>query len=296
LRDISPYKGTPGDPLDAWFAQLDLNYDDFVTVQGATELRFVAAAARTLQEAAVVWWQSLPAASRPTTWSTMKAALRQQFQPVDTEERARDSLMQLKQTAKQSVVEYAGTFRRLLTRCGPSFASAPAMRDFLTERFISGLHSADIRRELKKSATKGLNAAIEMATRLDHFEDSDPESDLDPPASGLAAADATPAGALRSPSEDTDLTTLTRRVTELEATVRSLVAAQPSHRSDRSENDRDRQQVPGLSRDEARRRMDSGRCLYCGREGHVVRDCPDRAPAKPPTLTQPPSARIYVRP
>jgi hypothetical protein len=37
--------------------------------------------------------------------------------------------------------------------------------------------------------------------------------------------------------------------------------------------------------EKARRRMDSGNALHCGQQGHIVRDCPDRAQMKAPTLT-----------
>jgi hypothetical protein len=278
LRDISPYKGASGDALDAWFGQLDLNYDDFVTVQGATETRFVAAAARTLQEAAVVWWQSLPPASRPATWTGMKAALRQQFQPVDSEERARDSLMQLKQSAKQSVVDYAAAFRRLLTRCGSTFNSAPAMQEFLTERFVNGLHSADIRRDLKKAAVKGLTTAVEMATRLDNCDGASSSS------SGLAAADTTTA------ATGSVLEQLSLLAAEVQAMrrEREATAGRYDSRRNRGANKNGRgglaNSVPGLSETAARARIANGQCLWCGSKDHVKRDCPDRANDKKPSL------------
>jgi hypothetical protein len=277
LRDSPTYKGESGEHLDSWALVLDLHHRDFVGVQGASEARFVASAAKTLSGSAIVWWLSIPIASSPATWSEMKAAVRKQFQPITSDENARSDLMKLSQGPKQTVVAYAGEFRRLLTLTGPAFA-APQLQQFLVERFRDGLLNKDIARDLKKQPIEKLAHAIEMATRLDGCDG--------PSGSSLAAASFGPA--------------IEAQLAVLQAQIQALQHGRGGSSSSSGprggyESRRDRgankgsigtlaRRVPGLTDALAKARRENDQCLYCGSKDHIMRDCPDRVAKKAPSL------------
>ena len=96
----------------------------------------------------------------------MQAALRKQFQPVTSAERASESLLELQQQPNQNVSEFASVFRSLLAKADEALR-LPAMQSLLAQRFTKGLRDPDIKRDLQKEDPKTLERAIELATRLD---------------------------------------------------------------------------------------------------------------------------------
>ena len=279
LRDISAYKGTAGEALDSWIAQLTLHYDNYVVEQGASESQFVASAATTLADAAVVWWQSVDPTKRPKSWSGMQTALKAQFQPIDSTETARSELWELKQSPQQSVVEYVSAFRRLLARAGKELAS-PSIQTLLTERFIAGLRSADIKRDLKKGKVKVLDTAIEMASTLDGCE-------------GSSNSVNTAAVAIEAASMRAQLAALTAEMQSWKKKAGNDFSSSSSSNGYDSRRDRgankgsfnaSANRIPGLTGEMAKHRRENGLCLYCGHKDHIVRDCPDRVNKKAPTL------------
>lgn len=281
LRDVPHYKGESGDALDSWLAALDLRHRNWVGVQGAEERRFVAAVAECFEGAAVTWWMSLSVSDLPASWSAMRAALQKQFQPVTADVRARGDLLALKQGAKQPLVEYVATFRRLLAKAGSELAAAPAL---VAELFVNGLRSADIRRDLKKENVRQLDRAIEIATRLDGCDGGNGSSDL-------AAA-----SAFGEDDWRTQIAALTHAVNAIAQQQHSSSASSSSSGGGRrydSRRDRGANKgstgsaagsVPGLSDAVAKARRENNQCYWCGSKEHTKRDCPDRAANKPPKL------------
>ncbi len=270
LRNITAFKGETGDALEAWIASLDLQYDDYVTARGATELVFVAAAAGTFTDAAVVWWQSIASVDRPKTWSSMQTAVCKQFQSVTNSSRARDALMELKQSGKQSVVEYSTSFRNLKTRAGKDFSTA-AMQQFLIERFIKGLHSNEIRRDLIKAEVTSLDEAIALASRVDGFNSQ---------ASGDSVSNA---------EMDSVSSVILARLSAMEQKLDSNNSGNQQYESRRDKGANKRftpiwQQIPGMTRELVEKRRAANQCFYCGSNAHSVRDCADRVNKKPARL------------
>lgn len=271
LRNIAAFKGETGDALEAWVASLDLQYDDYVTARGATESVFVAAAAGTLAEAAVVWWQSIASVDRPKTWSSMQTAVCKQFQSVTNSSRARDALMELKQSSKQSVVEYSTSFRNLRTRAGKDFSTA-AMQQFLIERFIKGLHSNEIRRDLIKAEVTSLDEAIALSSRVDGFNSQASLSDR-----------------ISNAEMDSVSSVILARLSAMEQKLDSNSSGNQQYdsRRDRSVNKRFTpawQQIPGMTKELVEKRRAANQCFYCGSNAHLVRDCADRVNKKPARL------------
>lgn len=276
LSDITKYKGDAGETFDNWSIQMAMRHRNYVHAQGAGEIQFVAAAAETLDAAAATWWLSVEVNNLPKTWKDMEDALRKQFQPVTSDVRAREELLDLKQLPKQSVPEYANAFRRLLNRAGSDFA-VPNMQQLLTERFISGLRSQDIRRDLKKDAVKQLDRAIEIATRLDGCDSSSSSSNQ------VATASLVDNAVL------TQLAAITARLDSMEKGKRgSSNQGQYESRRDRGVNKSNfgslQRSVPGLTDAMAHARRENGQCMWCGSKEHIKRDCPDRVNKKSPTL------------
>jgi hypothetical protein len=280
LDGVTPYKGAAGDALDAWVAQVSLHHAVYVAQGDATEAQFVAKAATTLADAAVVWWQSLAASARPNTWDGMHAALSRRFQPVSSAERALNELMSLQQSKGQTASEYAATFQRLQTLVGAGQLS----QTVLVARFTQGLTAARARERLLEEPPTTLQEAIDKASRLDGRSTS--------AAAASCAAVATDDMSARLAALDAKLDAMQRRDGEPKR-ERGQSSQSPPMKKYRSRRDRGANKtprgmawtkVPGLTSELAAKRMEKNLCYYCGSDKHTTRDCSDRESGRPPTL------------
>jgi hypothetical protein len=278
LRDVTPYKGTAGEALDAWIDEISLHHDNYVVAQGASEAIFIAAVAPMLKDAAVVWWRSIAPTARPKSWSEMQTALRAQFQPFSTVQRARREFRRLEQSAKQSVVEYASAFRQLVTQIGAELAGVDR-QPALTEQFIDGLRNEEIRSKLMQDEVKELDVAIRKAVTL---ESCTSKSSVD------VAAVAVEAASMRA-----QLAALTAEMQSWKKKAGNDSSSSSSSNGYDSRRDRgankgsfnaSANRIIGLTGEMAKHRRENGLCLYCAGKDHIVRDCPDRVAKKSPTL------------
>lgn len=279
LRNITSYKGETGDALESWIATLNLQYDDYVSARGATERAFVAAAAGTLADSAVVWWQSIEIANRPTTWSTMKNAINDQFQSVTNASRARKALIELRQTNKQSVVEYAAAFRSLMARSGKEVDGTQLL---VIERFIDGLRSDEIRRDLMKDMPKDLNSAIATASRIDGFDNQSAAGER---VANMEQLDGSVASMILN-----RLSAMEQRFNSNNSNKgpSSSGVQQPyENRRDRGANKQFTpiwKQIAGMTAELVEKRRAAHQCYYCADPNHTYRDCADRVNKKPANL------------
>jgi hypothetical protein len=263
------YSGEPGLALDRWAAKarrLLAFYDQL------PDARAVAWLATGLDGAAGDWFDEyvLTHGQPPSTPDALVAAMRSRFQPVNAIETARRELDVLRQEKGATVNEYTTRFLTLAAHLPNTDVGS---RIFQYRRGL--LPEIDDRIAQAEPQPATLEATIALAARIEGRTNSRLQVDTK---ATLAAA---------SSGDNPDTAALVRRVNELEAIIRSLTSTSP--RSGRGGNrhpqEDARQQVPGLSQEEARRRMDTGRCLYCARTDHVIRNCRDKALMKPPTLT-----------
>jgi hypothetical protein len=288
LHGVEPYKGEAGDVCDAWVSQLQLFHDKYMRA-GASDDEFVLAAATTLTGGAVVWWQSMEAASRPSTWPLMVAAVRKQFQPVTSESTARTQLLEIKQSPKQTVAEFAAEFRRLLSRAGADFQSG-AFKVVLVERFTHGLRDTSIRRDLLKQVPATLAEAIETATRLDGCEGGSSSS-----SAGVANMEIDQSSMMQQLAA---LTTEVKALRSAAASQRDFSSSSSSvqsrapyvNRRERGANNGRQGQpawawIPGMTEALAMKRRSEERCFYCGLKGHTARDCTEKAAGRQPNLS-----------
>lgn len=289
LRD--KYAGEPGLALDTWIAKVRrlLSFYDQLS-----DARAVAWLATGLDGAAGDWFDEYRTAfgMPPPTPAALFTALRSRFQPINAAETARRELDALRQGDGVSVNEYTTRFRALIAHLP---ATDEGSRVYQYRRGLRATIEDRIAQAEPQPAT--LEATIALAARIEGRAAASASALQLPPPQGLAAV-SYPGS---TSSSTTDAVALAQRVSELEALVRSLqsspsqglargraaaAAAAAASRYDRSDAaDADRPSVPGLSSEQARLRMESGRCLYCARSDHIVRHCPDRAQNKPPTLT-----------
>ena len=257
------YAGAPGLALSAWSAKarrMLAFYDDL------SDARAVAWLATGLEGAAGDWFDQYVAIhhSPPPSPDALMAALRSRFQPVNAAETARRELDVLTQ-GEDSVNEYTSRFLQLVAHL-PDLSKESRMF-----QYRRGLHDdTEDRLAQTEPQPSTLEATIALAARIEGRRTRSRGTD------GFAAASTTTVDAASNSH-------LLSRIAELEALVRTLQSTNGGSRTSR--RDENRQQVVGLSTEEARRRMDSGLCLYCGRSDHIVRTCPDKAQMKPPTLT-----------
>jgi hypothetical protein len=208
----------------------------------------------------------------------MHTALRAQFQPFSTVQRARREFRRLEQSAKQSVVEYASAFRQLVTQIGAELAGVDR-QPALTEQFIDGLRNEEIRSKLMQDEVKELDVAIRKAVTL---ESCTSKSSVD------VAAVAVEAASMRA-----QLAALTAEMQSWKKKAGNDSSSSSSSNGYDSRRDRgankgsfnaSANRIIGLTGEMAKHRRENGLCLYCAGKDHIVRDCPDRVAKKSPTL------------
>lgn len=293
LAAPAPYEGKAA-ALDDWLADLTQQFDWYTMTDPALRVRFASAY---LRGAARDWWTHLSDAERPADWAAMVAALRRQFQPVNSAEQARAKLALLVQ-GKRNVNEYIADFRRLIVLT-PDMAAADRM--FFFKR---GLQE-DIAVALRISGSvTTLEDAIAMATRVGGVSDFTQASAAGSAGKGAAAgrgsghamdidvlahvdADTPTAGNSAPGSGAASDAPVTQRDLQL-----LLAAMRDGHRhggggapgkggrGGRSGGDsrlpRNLPRIPHLTPLQVKEYMDSGKCFTCGSKEHRGRDCPQR--------------------
>jgi hypothetical protein len=263
------YKGEGGATLDDWVAQAKQMLSFYSGLQATAQAAWLATG---LRGAALAWYQNRFKAQPPASGDALFDALRQRFQPINSEETTRLELAQLKQGPKQTVDEYATRFLHL-TSLLPDESVASRVFQF---RF--GLHRA-IDEKIRSAATQPttLQEAIALAARLEGRSASSSSSDC-------------------SNIEVDVVQALTARLAAMEQSIAAGVSRGPKNspppkqdnyqlRRERGANKGFMQTpVPGLTSEMARQRLDNHQCLWCASSEHTKRDCPDRVNGKAPKL------------
>lgn len=258
-------------PLDDWLSAMEQQFDYYRIAADGDRIRTAAAH---LKGPALDWWRHPGAAGPPTTWASFDAGLRARFQPVTTEEVARNRIHSLEQ-GKLSINEYVALFRRLIVAI-PTMDAASQMF-----QFARGLRPA-LQLQIRQTQPATLEASISLAVRM-----------------GTALPGAT-AGSSDSAMELSamDHGLDNRGSWEEEATVSraeysTLLAAiqQSNFRGNNGSGSDGRgargasggfrgprglPRIKGFSEDKVKQYMDAGKCFGCERTDHRSHDCPKR--------------------
>ena len=157
--------GKDNERADTW---LFLNKQYFLTIGQDQDVRqCILIAATGFRENAAVWWEhvvkELAENLRPKmeTWEDFEAAVKSEFQPLDSIQIARDKLADLIQTT--SVTTYIGIMRDLALQI-PDLSKGD-----LLHKFKRGL-KPNIRKDVELRDPHTLDEAVRMAERADTIE------------------------------------------------------------------------------------------------------------------------------
>ena len=268
VAPVGPFTGSIG-TLDGWVSLMQQQFDFYAYAADVDRIR---AAAVTLRDAALDWWQQLDPAAMPATWADMVALLRTRFQPIDRAETARAAMYALKQ-GSGTTADYVSKFRRLL-------GAVPTMgADDQLFQFKRGLNDSTAK-QLNINGVATLDAAVAMAVRV----------------GAHASSSAHAAAAAPAPMDLDNIEGVDRETEEDNAPVsrsdfQQLLAAMQHQRGrapGTGSNGRGAQGAQGpyaprglpriahLSEQQVKERMESGACFGCASTDHRSRQCPKR--------------------
>ena len=242
----------------------------------------VRTAAAHLRGPALDWWASTNAnGGGPTTIGEVETELRRRFQPITSEEIARNRLHDLEQ-GRSSVNEYVAHFRRLVVSI-PTMDAASQMH-----QFVRGLKHS-VQTVLRQQSPATLDDAIALAVRVGFA--SQPAAHGGSSGAASAAMDIS---ALDAGGADDDQLSMTR------ADLNAILAAvqNNSYGNGSGSNGRGAQGasggyrgprgppvIKGMTEKQVQEYMKAGKCFGCGKTDHRSRHCPMRKVATDGTVS-----------
>ena len=276
---LAPYSGAMNSAIDPWLrnVQKQFAFDEF---QGAgqftTDSAKIAYAAMFFDGPAADWWSSVDR-SAVQTWSQFVECAQTRWRPGMPAEAARARLANLKQ--KGHVSAYCNLFLQIVAHI-PDKSEADKIFDFKR-----GLNAALATRVAEK-APKTLEEAMNLCVRLDPFlsstaprpwsqqaassSSSSADMDLNNLEYDLYALD----DAVEAPESKSDalLAEMLSKMQAMELRLNSVNQSGAASSSIGKHRNKDR--VPGLTRDDVVRMLAEGRCFNCNSKEHMKRDCP----------------------
>lgn len=251
--------------IDDWLSALAQQFAYHRMVSHDEQIRTAVAH---LKGPALDWYSHI--AARPATMLEFEAGLRLRFQPVTTEQTARERLQDLEQGPRGSINEYVEAYRRLVVAI-PGMDAASQMF-----HFARGLRPA-LQTMLRMTPPANLEAAIALAVRVGAASSS--------ASCGAAGGSAMDLSALGIDADDTAPPPVTM------ASIQELFAAYVAKGRNNGSgmNGRGAQgasggfrgargppQIPGFTEAKVKQYMDEGRCFGCHLIGHRSNVCPKR--------------------
>jgi hypothetical protein len=221
--------------LDAWVFQMEEYFSSMGTLVSDAEK--IRFAGINLKGQAALWWLDVgKSPQRPTTWDAFVSALQHMFTPLNRAKIARDQLANARQRDREPVAQYTAFMRRLIL-------SIPTMaEDEKVDRYIRGLSQA-IREKVFEQEPATFEQAAQLAAKYE----------------------------LLLRGKGRGAFSMTRR--EYSTTGDGHKSHAPMEidameSNKKSNNDRS---VPPKKPNENRVVV----CFNCGKEGHVIRECPE---------------------
>jgi hypothetical protein len=272
--------------FDEWKADMLRQFEWYNTPGDADRIRVAAAH---LKGAAGDWWTSLAAASRPSTWVALIAALETRFQPINSAELARSQLYALVQ-GKKTVNEYIDSFRRLLGRLTSAQGQIDMAASDQLLHFRKGLRPA-IALQIDMQGITTLDAAINLAVRVGSRIDMAASSNSNGSSSSGAPMELDNIEGLEGDTSATNNADAPVTQSQLKLLLAAMQdnrrggrgAGAGSSSSSGGGNNRHHggrsyglPRMPHLTEDQVKEYMAAGKCFGCGATDHTSRGCPKR--------------------
>lgn len=279
--------------FDEWKADMLRQFEWYNTPGDVDRIRVAVAH---LKGAAGDWWTSLAAASRPSTWVALIAALEARFQPINSAELARSQLYALVQ-GKKTVNEYIDSFRRLLGRLTSAQGQIDMAASDQLQHFRKGLRPA-IALQIDMQGITTLDAAINLAVRVGSRIDMAASSSGSGGHSSSSSSAPMELDNIEGLEGDTNATNnadapvtqsqfklLLAAMQDNRRGGRGAGAGSSSSSSNNSGGGNNRHhggrsyglpRMPHLTENQVKEYMAAGKCFGCGATDHTSRDCPKR--------------------
>ena len=202
------------------------------------------------------------------SYETVRSELRKQYCPVADETEWQFRLQSRRQKSGETLAEFAGELRMLADRVYPDWKVEQRM-EMVKNQFVQGVRSSSTQLALMKEKPKSLETALELAQthevvetaqkRLHAYQMVATLSKFDEDSVAGETGGTTNALQTNEPT----LQELSRQVKQLSDTIARLTMRGPSNGRLRRSMQRQQRRAPV--------------CWGCGEQGHIQRNCPNRA-------------------
>ncbi len=286
IRSPSSYSGAGGNAVDNWLSEMEQQFT-YYGKQFPDDSARVLFAVSYLDGSALMWWQHVPAAQRPSLWGEFVVLMRDRYRPVQAEMIARQRIGKLRMGPNHSVNSYTAVFQTTLT---PIVDMGDADQ---VHHYINGLQPHLVGKVWEKHP-KTLKEAIDYAVSAEAIGNFG--RGAMPPRGGFSGHGRSYGASSSSSSSSShvpmdinsvesflqeepeqspsaagpDMGAILAKFESMQQTINAL------QHSKGQGNRRNGERLVGIKREVIEARMKAGMCLKCGGPGHMKNECPNK--------------------
>lgn len=294
---IPTFEGVMGFEVDTWMREVKKHFEWYGHNKFPNDAAKIKYAAVHFGGAALDWWDAVDKSEMGNwTWNDFERLLHERYRPKLAAEVAREQLARIQQKGNQSVQSLCNTFQRYV-------AHVPTMHEedkiFQFKRALHPLIAAKVAESKPATLMEAMHAAVQAEIYLGKRQGTGGSSyggsynSRAPSFSGAAPMDlniveaaeakypepnlpavSTPFPATDAPLSDPAVNMIASKLEAMEHRLNAMYQKGRQGGDRRGANNRNRDRIPGLTKEDIERLRAEDRCFRCKKVGHMKNECP----------------------